>query len=175
MIRMLCKYGEIKHSHCAWEGHMPAHGKCRTEPGGTGTGVPERGTKAQAGCKGTHGQERTKVQNWQHKGTGRDCGEKPALLSALHSLSCTFLESPPCTPTCKDTQAICLLRCCLQAPLGSLFLQLLIIHSCMQAFIQQTLVENGFWQESRFHLALEQSCQEIAMRKWTLGQFQQEP
>lgn len=127
------------------------------------------------GAKKHTGRRETRVQNWQHKGTGRDWEEKPALLSALHPPSCTFLESPPCTPTCKDTQATCLLPCCLQAPLGSLFLPLLIIHLCKQAFIQQTFVENGFWQESRFHLALEQGCQEIAMRKWTLGQFQQEP
>lgn len=36
-------------------------------------------------------------------------------------------------------------------------------------------IESGFWEESRFHLALEYSCQEIAMRKSNLAPFQRKP
>lgn len=88
------------------------------------------------------------------------------MLSALRSRPLSApLVSRPGTSTCQETPGARLLPCGPQAPLGSVFLPLLIIHSCVQTFIQQTFIENGFWQESRFHLALEQGGQDIALRK----------
>lgn len=130
---------------------------------------PECSMKVQARRKATHGKAETRG------GFGADSREeqeKNERSSQLHAV-CPRLQAPsqhpPRVPALHArlprNLGTHLLPCGPQDPLGSLFLQLLIIHSCVQTFIQQTFIENGFWQESRFHLALEPGCQDIALRK----------
>lgn len=97
------------------------------------------------------------------RGKGEDCCLPPTPCSPRY-----VPHEPTRYPQPQRDSVSHLLPCLFQNPsckLLPLASNQSFIHSCMRAFTQQMFTENGFWQESRFHLALEQGCWEIAKRK----------
>ena len=162
MIGTLCKYGEMKLASHMSEGKLRVHCKCRTEWSRTrGGGALE----AQARGKATQGRRETGAE-FRADSKKR---KRRRLLSAPTPCSPRYVPREPTRyPQPQRDSGSHLLPClfpnpsCELLPLAS---NQSCIHSCMRAFTQQMFTENGFWQESRFHLALEQGCRKIAKRK----------